>query len=926
MLAIITFSAQNGTFLHVKKCWQIMSTSKTPQQTVEPKMEGKSAAYDPKEVEAKWTKHWFDRECFDLDIEPDKPKFSIALPPPNITGNLHMGHALNGTLQDVLIRLKRMQGYCVLWQAGTDHAGISTQMVVERKLKKEGKNRRDLGRDKFLEKVWEWRKENGDAIMYQYKRLGVSFAWDRLAFTMDEGYVKAIYKCFVTLFKEGLIYRGTRVTNWCPRCLTSLSDLEVEHEDIKGKLYCIKYPLADGKGSITVATTRPESLFGDVAVAVHPEDSRYKEFVGKNVKLPITGRELPVIADSYVERDFGTGALKITPAHDPNDWEVGQRHKLDMPVVIDLEGKLLKHDYVPPDLQGVERFAAREKTVEKLTELELLEEIKDYDQGIGHCERCHTVIEPMLTDQWYLSMKELAEPAIKAVEEERVQFVPERYASTFIDWMSNIRDWNISRQLWWGHRVPVWTCKDCGNVDAFEEPPTECNNCQSKNFVQDEDVLDTWFSSALWPFATLGWPEQTTELKVFYPTTVLSTAREIINLWVSRMIFMSLRFLKTIPFKHVLIHPVIQTADGKRMSKSKGNAIDPLDMIEKYGADANRFWFASIGVKGDQDVRFREDRLDEYKKFANKLFNAGKFVLYNLEGYTPKAISLEHLTLADRWILHKYNSMLERISEAFMHYDFDDVARDLHEFIWDHFCDWYVEIAKIQIAHETTDGADIGQTRHVLCAVFEGVLRALHPIMPYITEELWSKMPKNAMFAQLDSLTFAPYPRSDERMLSDTAEKDMSLLIRVIRAIRNIRQTYNVPAGAEVEVLIKCLDEGELKCLTGGKDYIQRLARVSSIAVAKELTPPGRAARENVASATIYLPLEKVIDTQKAREKLNQRKQSIERDLAKKSELLNNADFRAKAPPEKVETIQKELEDFEKQLDSVKNQLEVLDA
>lgn len=902
-----------------------MSTSKTP-QTVEAKVEGKSSAYDPKEVEAKWTQHWFDRECFDLDIEHDKPKFSIALPPPNITGNLHMGHALNGTLQDMLIRLKRMQGYCVLWQAGTDHAGISTQMVVERKLKKEGKNRRDLGREKFLEKVWEWRKENGDAIMYQYKRLGVSFAWNRLAFTLDEGYVKAIYRCFVTLFKEGLIYRGTRVTNWCPRCLTSLSDLEVEHEDIKGKLYCIKYQLADGNGAITVATTRPESMYGDVAVAVHPEDPRYKDMVGKQVKLPLTGRQMPVIADNYVERDFGTGALKITPAHDANDWEVGQRHSLAMPVVIDLEGKMIKHEYVPENLHGVERFAAREKTVEALTESGLLEEIRDYDQGIGHCERCRTVIEPMLTDQWYLSMKELAEPAIKAVEEERVQFVPERYANTFIDWMSNVRDWNISRQLWWGHRIPVWTCKDCQNVDAFEEPPTACNKCNSANFVQDEDVLDTWFSSALWPFATLGWPEQTTELKVFYPTTVLSTAREIINLWVSRMIFSSLRFLKTIPFKHVLIHPVIQTPDGKRMSKSKGNAIDPLDMIEKYGADANRFWFASIGVRGDQDVRFREDKLDEYKKFANKLFNAGKFVLYNLEGYTPRAISLEHLTLADRWILHKYNTLLETTTKAFNSYDFDDVARNLHEFIWDYFCDWYVEIAKIQIAHEATAADDIGQTRHVLCTVFEGLLRALHPIMPFITEELWSKMPRSSMFQELDSVMFAPYPRADERMLSDTAEKDMSLLIRVIRAIRNIRQTYNVPAATDVEVQIKCADADEMKCLTGGKDYIQRLARVSSIVISKEVTPPGRAARETVASATIYLPLDKVIDTEKTREKLLQRKQAIERDLTKKSELLNNQDFRAKAPPEKVEVIQREVEDFEKQLDSVKNQLEVLDA
>jgi len=898
-----------------------MSTTETAMAAEKP--ETPKSAYNPKEVEAKWTQHWFDNEVFSLDIHPDKPRFSIALPPPNITGNLHMGHALNGTLQDMLIRLKRMQGYNVLWQAGTDHAGISTQMVVERKLKKEGRNRRQMGREAFLEEVWQWRKQYGDQIFAQYKRLGVSFAWDRLAFTMDPDYVKAIYRAFVTLYDEDYIYRGNRVTNWCPRCLTSVSDLEVVHEDTAGHLYLIDYRLSgDPSRALTVATTRPETMFGDVAVAVHSQDPRYLELIGKTVRLPLTDRDLPVIADDYVDREFGTGALKITPAHDANDWEVGQRHGLSSPVVIDQEAKMLANEFVPNQFHGLDRFAARDAIVAELKTAELLKETQDYTHGVGHCERCNTVIEPYLSEQWYLKMKDLAQPAIQAVEDERIQFIPERYANMYLEWMRNVRDWNISRQLWWGHRIPVWTCEN-GHPEAYEAAPDKCYECGSTKMEQDPDVLDTWFSSALWPFATLGWPEETPEFKAFYPTTVLSTAREIIYLWVSRMIFTSLKFTGTIPFKHVLIHPVIQTKDGKRMSKSKGNAIDPLDMIDKYGADANRFYFSALGVKGDQDVRFREERLEEYRKFANKLYNAGRFVLTQLETFTTGPLNPDKLTLADKWILHKYNTVLSKVIEGFNNYDFHDVARELYDFTWDHFCDWYLEIAKIQTAQ---DQQGDGQTKKVLYMVFEGLMRALHPIMPFITEELWSKLPKNEVFAEMVSLMFAPYPRPDERFFDEQSEQDMNLVVRCIRAVRDVRATFSVPERAEAEVIFVTENKAEQDLLHSSKPYIQRLAMANPISVKSEGTAPPRAATQTVSNIKIFVPLGNVIDIEKAKTKLMQRKQSIEKELSRVQDQLNNPDFKARAPKEKVAAIEAQLQDLQNQIASVDAQLKVLES
>jgi valyl-tRNA synthetase len=910
-------------------------------------------AYAASEVEEKWISFWFDHKLFAVSSDPDRPSFSIALPPPNVTGNLHLGHALNGTLQDILIRWKRMQGYNVLWQPGTDHASISTHMVVERELRKEGKTRHQIGREAFEKRVWEWCRKYGSAILHQYRRLGVSFAWERTAFTMDDHYVRAVIRAFVTLYKAGHIYRGNRVTNWCPGCLTSVSDLEVEHVETEGYLYYAKYVLDDGgvqsggADFIPVATTRPETMFGDVAVAVHPDDKRYRHLIGKSVRVPANGRAIPVIADSYVDMGFGSGALKITSAHDVNDWEVCQRHKLPLVAVIDEHGKIIANEYVPSQYQGKDRFDARAQLMEELQEKDLIIEIQPYTHGVAHCERCHTVIEYLPSDQWFVRMKELAQPAITVVEQGRVVFVPERYTATYLDWMQNIRDWCISRQLWFGQRIPIWSCKKCGLVDAFETAPdgtgvsdtgapSSCTKCGATggDWEQDPDVLDTWFSSALWPFATLGWPDSTPELKMFYPTNVLSTAREIINLWVARMIFMSMEFCKTIPFKHVLIHPVIQTADGKRMSKSKGNAIDPIDMIDKYGADANRFWYVSLGIKGDQDVRFRPDKLDEYKRFVNKLWNAGRFVLDNLvakgdvQGLHVSSIPVQSLTLPDRWILHQFNQLLNLVNSALRNYDFDDMSRLIYEFVWNHFCDWYLEIAKQQLVKDSTKL----QTKLILQYIFESLLRLMHPIMPFVTEELWQMMPHGAEVAgvgstaaAVKSIMFAPYPVGDPSHEDKDAATDMELLIRTIKAIRNIRQTYNVDTKAHVNAMVACKSEQEMACLVENKEYISQLCRIAELTIAPEVSVPPLTASEPVFSSTIYLPLSSLIDAQKSRSKLEQRKQSVHKEAARISEVLESGEFKLKAPQDRVQSMEAQLGQLKRQLESIDSQLKVLE-
>ncbi len=737
---------------------------------------------------------------------------------------------------------------------------------------------------------------------------------------MDDNYVKAVIKVFVQLFNEGFIYRGNRVVNWCPRCLTSLSDLEVQHEERKGYIYIINYPFADKSGGLSIATTRPETMFADTAVAVHPEDARYKKFVGKQVLNPVNNRALPVIADTYVDKEFGTGALKITPAHDPNDFEIGQRHKLDMPIVIDEHGKLNDDAHVPAKYQGMDRFAARELVVKDLAEHNFLVEAKEHNNAVSICERCGTVLEPRLSDQWYMSMKELVKPAIKAVESKQIIFVPERYASTYLDWMNNIRDWCISRQLWWGQRIPVYTCTKCGAVAAYEEAPAKCHKCAHEKLEQDPDVLDTWFSSGIWPFATLGWPEKTIEMEKFYPTDILVTARDIINLWVSRMAFFSLKILNKIPFKYVLIHPVIQTADGKRMSKSKGNAIDPLDMIEKYGADASRFWFSSIGIKGDQDVRFREDKLEEYKKFVNKLWNAGRFVISKVSGTanTDTKFVKEHFTLADRWIMSTYNKLLASLNTAYENYDFQVLASELYQFTWDYFCDWYLEISKTENSSETNK---------VLYHIFEGLLRALHPIMPFVTEELWDQLKglpgATESSKALKSIMFAPYPQTDAVFIDTEAEQKMGYLIKFIRSIRNIRQTYNVPHSAQIEVIFQGTAE-ETKLIKDNIHYIENIARVKLIGKSSAIKMPARCASGTIDQTTIYVPLADIIDVQKTVDKLMQRKQSLEKERQKSKQILENDEFKAKAPPEKVNALEEQLQSAQIQIDHIQEQIKVL--
>jgi valyl-tRNA synthetase len=896
-----------------------------------PKKEPSKFAYNPLEVEGRWTRFWFDNNLFDSKFVPGRPNFSIPLPPPNITGDLHMGHALNGTLQDILIRVMRMRGYNVLWQPGTDHAGISAQMVVERQLKAEGKNRHDMGRDQFIARVWDWKRQNGDAIYNQYKHLGVSFAWDRRAFTMDPEYARAVTHAFVSLYKDGYIYRGKRITNWCPRCLTSLSDLEVQHEEVEGAMYLINYPLGDGSGaSLTIATTRPQTMFGDAAIAVHPKDERYAHLVGKNVLIPLSGRQIPIIADHCVERDFGTGALKITPAHNPIDYDVGQRHNLPSHMVLNEEGGFLACDLVPSQFHGVRRDSTRQAVCDELKALGFLIETREHKHNVGHCERCNTPIEPILSDQWYLRMADLAQLASKAIEEGEVRFVPDRYGHTALEWLGKVRDWNISRQLWWGHQIPIWTC-DNGHVDAFETAPAKCPTCGSPHLEQDADVLDTWFSSALWPFATLGWPEETQLLADFYPTAALSTAREIINLWVLRMMFMSLKFLGKIPFKDVLIHPVVQTPDGKRMSKSKGNAIDPLEMILKYGTDATRMYFANMGIKGDQDSRFFEKRIEEYKKFANKLYQAGRFVLGALEpslpsgssapaqldGNVPAAIDPKQLTLADRWILHRYHGMLGRINRGFDNYDFHEIARELYEFAWGDFCDWYIEIAKTQIAEKPD-----GQTRNILYSVFEGLVRALHPIMPFVTEELWSQLPKSGDAGTLPSIMFAPYPVADETFLDGQSDTAMSLLIRCVDSIRKMRMMNKVTSEAAIDFVVE--DGAEMEILRSGSPYIQRLAWASSISIRSQGEAPENAASAVVSSIKIFMPLDGVIDIEKTREDLLRRRPAIEVEIAKVRRILDNPSFKANAPADKVEKVTAALAELEAQLADIDGQLSAL--
>jgi valyl-tRNA synthetase len=848
-------------------------------------------SYEPKTAEQKWYERWVEKGYFKPEVNPEGAPFCIVIPPPNVTGSLHMGHALNATLQDILTRWKRMQGEKALWLPGTDHAGIATQNVVERKLAEEGLDRHTLGRDAFIEKVWQWKKEYGDRITHQLRKLGASCDWSRERFTLDEGLSKAVREVFVRLYEDGLIYRATRLINWCPRCRTALSDLEVEHEDLEGTLTYIKYPLVDGTGHITVATTRPETMLGDTAVAVNPDDERYKDFIGKTVELPLTGRTIPIIADKEVDPSFGTGALKITPGHDFNDEAIAKRQDPQLPsiTVIGEDGRMTR--LAGEKYKGLDRYECRRAVIEDLKELGLLEKQERYSHSVGHCYRCKTTIEPYSTPQWYVKIEPLAKKAIEAVRNKKIRIIPESWENSYFSWMENIKDWCISRQIWWGHRIPVWYCNDCGEIIVSREEPKTCGKCKSENLKQDPDVLDTWFSSALWPFSTLGWPEQTEDLKTFYPTSVLVTAFDILFFWVARMIMMGLRFMDDVPFRDVYIHALVRDAEGQKMSKSKGNVIDPLIMIDKYGTDAFRFTLAAFAAQG-RDIKFSEDRVQGYRHFINKLWNATRFILMNLsEKHRDTVLSTDiesaQQTLASRWILSRLAFTIEEVNSALEDYRFNDAANTIYQFTWHEFCDWYIEMAKTEMSEEV---------RLCLLYTLERILRLLHPFMPFLTEEIWQQLPVKK---EKDSITISEYPRPFAR--NKAAETEMAYIMDAITGIRTIRGELNIPPSEELEVYIKTSTQAVDRTLKENTHYIKKLARAKTVITGMDITKPKGSYTAVKDYLEVYVTLKGLIDISSELERLNKEKKKLEESILFLQKKLHNEEFLSRAPKHIVE-------------------------
>lgn len=846
--------------------------------------------YEPHEVEQRWYQYWLDNKMFAAkDTGEEKDGFAIVIPPPNVTGKLHMGHALNNTLQDILCRYRRLMGDNVLWMPGTDHAGIATQNVVERKLAAEGKTRHDVGRDAFIEEVWKWREEYGSAIINQQKRLGASCDWDRERFTMDEGLSKAVRKVFVQLYEEGLIYRGNYLINWCPRCQTALADLEVEHEEKDGFLYHIQYPLADGSGFLTVATTRPETLFGDTAVALHPEDERYANLSCDRVKLPLTDREIPVIRDAYVDIAFGTGALKVTPAHDPNDFELGRKHGLEQIKAMDDQGIMNAH---AGKFAGMDRFDAREAAVAELMAQGLLVKKEELTHSVGHCYRCKTVVEPNLSLQWFVKVAPLAEQAIQAVEDGKTRILPENWTKTYYEWMHNIRDWCISRQIWWGHRIPAWTCSDCGKMIVAETDPTACPDCGSASLQQDTDVLDTWFSSALWPFSTQGWPDETTLLKTYYPTSVLVTAFDILFFWVARMMMMGIHFMGEVPFKDVYIHALVRDEHGKKMSKSTGNVIDPLVVIDQYGTDAFRFTLTSFAAMG-RDIKLSESRVEGYRHFINKLWNAARFSLMHLDKPYPE-FDAKEISLADQWILSRLNTVVSQTQLALDEYRFNDAAGILYKFVWREFCDWYLEAAKPTLFGKSGDAAMVA-TKGVLYRVISDTLILLHPIVPFVTEEIWDKLP-----GERGSIMTATWPgmnwEAQRISYSPEAEVAMEFVIELITGIRNIRGEMNIAPSLAFTAIFQTDNPFQKETAEAQMDLIRLLARLDSLTIEGVGEKPKASATSIVSGSAVYVPLEGVIDFDKEIERLEKAIAKVEKEMKGLSGKLANKGFVDKAP------------------------------
>jgi valyl-tRNA synthetase len=864
--------------------------------------------YDPKEAEAKWYPYWLNGGYFKAERDAQKTPYTIVIPPPNVTGNLHIGHALNNTLQDILIRSKRMQGFDALWLPGMDHAGIATQARVEGKLREEGISRYDLGREKFVEKVWEWKDKYAEIIRKQWSKMGLSLDYSRERFTLDEGLSRAVREVFVRLYEKGLIYRGKYIINWDPATRTALSDIEVEYKEVKGALYHLRYPLKDGSGFIEVATTRPETMLGDTAVAVHPKDERYQHLVGKTVILPIVGREIPIVADEYVEMEFGSGAVKITPAHDPNDFELGNRHQLEQILVLDETGKMNENADI---YQGLDRFECRKKIIQDLQEQGVCFKIEEHIHQVGHSERSGAVVEPYLSTQWFVKMGPLAEQAIHRQKEEHgVQFVPDRFEKIYMHWIENIRDWCISRQLWWGHRIPAWYCEDCTEMTVSLEDITSCPHCGSQHIKQDTDVLDTWFSSALWPFSTLGWPDETEDLKHFYPTDALVTGYDIIFFWVARMIFTALEFTQQNPFKYVLITGLVRDAEGRKMSKSLGNGVDPMEVIDQYGADAMRYMLAT-GCTPGNDQRFRWERVESARNFANKIWNASRFALMNLEGFTLADIDLSGpLGTTDKWILTRLNETINDVTRLLEQFEFGEAGRALHNFIWDDLCDWYIEMAKPHLYGEDVQAKKT--TQSVLCYVLDQTLRLLHPFMPFITEEIWQHLPHEGT-----SITVAKWPEANEAYHYPNSVKQMALLMDVIRSVRNIRAEMNVALSKKVQLMIKPATAEEETLLRDGVEYIRRFCNPEQLEIALDAAIPEKVVSAVVSGAEVYLPLAGLIDIDQEIARLEKEAANLKNEVERVNKKLSNEGFVAKAPAKVVEEERAKGQDYQERLEKI---------
>ncbi len=870
--------------------------------------------YNPKDFEDNLYEYWNENGYFRANVDKNKEPYTIMMPPPNVTGNLHMGHALY-TLQDILIRWKRMEGYEALWLPGTDHASISTEAKVVEKITSEGKTKEELGREGFLEEAWEWTRKHGGNINNQLKKLGASCDWTRERFTLDEGLSDAVEEVFIRLYEKDLIYRGDRIINWCPSCSTAISDAEVEHEETEGKIWYIKYPIKDEDGYITIATTRPETMLGDLAIAVNPDDDRYKDLIGKFAILPLVNREIPIIADEYVEMGFGTGAVKITPSHDPNDFEVGERHNLGQCIIMSEDATINENG---GKYSGLDRYDARREIVKDLENMGLLDSIKDHENSIGHCERCNTVVEPLISKQWFVKMEPLAKPALDAYNEGKLNFVPDRFGKIYVHWLENIRDWCISRQLWWGHRLPVYYCEDCDEIMVSKTKPEKCTKCGSSNIYQDPDTLDTWFSSALWPFSTLGWPEETEDFKYFFPTNVLVTGYDIIFFWVIRMVFSSLEQTGEVPFEDVFLTGLVRDEQGRKMSKSLGNGIDPLEVIDEYGADALRFTLVTGNTPGN-DMRFYMERVEANRNFANKLWNATRFVLMNLdEDIVAKEIDVNLLEEEDKWILSRMNTVIKEITENLEKYEIGIAAQKIYDFIWDEYCDWYIEMVKPRLYGENEESKEVAEK--VLLSVLENILKLLHPFMPFITEEIWRHLPQRDK-----ALIISSWPKYDEKLYYPEAEKNMAFVMNGIRGIRNARQEMNIPPSKKAKIRFVAEDENVINMLNYGERYFINLASAESIEILENKDAiKGDNLSVVLDKCEAYIPLEDLIYFDKEIERLEKEKEKLEGELKRVRGKLSNEGFVNKAPEAVVEDERQKQIKYENMMEKVMERLNSL--